>query len=153
MDQLNTLINPGKRISKGAQKVHHISQADVKDAPSIEEFWPRLLDFIGDSILIAHNGYNFDFPILDRFSRDISGKKLSNSRIDTLVIARNLFPGEANSIDALMQRFNLQVENRHRALDDVLVLGKIMEKLQSIRMAIGQLTSLEMFLDIISLPL
>jgi len=151
LDQLSTLINPGKTISKGAQKVHHISQADVKHSPSIEEFWPRLLEFIGDSILIAHNGYNFDFPILDRFSRQISGKKLSNSRIDTLVIARNLFPGETNSIDALMQRFNLQVENRHRALDDVLVLGKIMENLQSIRIEIGQLTSLEMFLDIISL--
>ncbi len=150
-DELNSLINPEKTISKSAQKVHQISQEDVSKAPKIEEFWPKFLDFIGDSILIAHNGYNFDFPILDRYSKKISGIKLSNSRIDTLVIARNLFPGESNSIDALMQRFNLKAEKRHRALEDVQVLTKIMQKLQILRIEIGRLTSLEMFLDIISL--
>jgi DNA polymerase III epsilon subunit family exonuclease len=150
-DELNSLINPEKTISKSAQKVHQISQEDVKKAQTIEEFWPKFLDFIGDSILIAHNGYNFDFPILDRYSKKISGKKLSNSRIDTLVISRNLFPGESNSIDALMQRFNLKAEKRHRALEDVQILTKIMKKLQILRLEIGQLTSLEMFLDIISL--
>ena len=150
-DELNSLINPEKTISKSAQKVHQISQEDVSKAPKIEEFWPKFLDFIGDSILIAHNGYNFDFPILDRYSKKISGIKLSNSRIDTLVIARNLFPGESNSIDALMQRFNLKAEKRHRALEDVQVLTKIMQKLQILRLEIGRLTSLEMFLDIISL--
>ena len=101
--------------------------------------------------MIAHNGYNFDFPILDRYAKKISGGKLSNCRIDTLVIARNLFPGDSNSIDALMNRFSLTAEKRHRALDDVLVLAKIMEKLQFLRVEIGRLTSLEMFLDIISL--
>lgn len=150
-DELNLLINPEKTISKSAQKVHQISQEDVNKAPKIEEFWPKFLDFIGDSILIAHNGYNFDFPILDRYSKKISGIKLSNSRIDTLVIARNLFPGESNSIDALMQRFNLKAEKRHRALEDVQILTKIMQKLQILRLEIGRLTSLEMFLDIISL--
>jgi DNA polymerase III epsilon subunit family exonuclease len=151
VDELVSLINPKKIISKGAQKVHQISQEAVKNAPTIEEFWTKVLDFIGDSILIAHNGYNFDFPILDRFSKKICGKKLSNSRIDTLVIARNLFPGESNSIDALMQRFNLRAEKRHRALEDVQILAEIMQKLQHLRLEIGRLTSLEMFLDIISL--
>jgi len=151
LDELKSLINPEMPISKGAQKVHQISQKEVEDAPTIEEFWPKLIDFIGDSILIAHNGYNFDFPILDRYSKKISGTKLPNSRIDTLVIARNLYPGESNSIDALMQRFDLKAEKRHRALDDVLVLAKIMQKLQLLRLEIGRLTSLEMFLDIISL--
>jgi DNA polymerase III epsilon subunit family exonuclease len=151
LDELNSLINPEKAISKRAQRVHNISKEDVQDAPTIEEFWPKFHDFIGDSILIAHNGYNFDFPILDRYSKNISGIKLSNSRIDTLVIARNLFPGESNSIDALIQRFNLKVDKRHRALEDVQVLAQIMQKLQLLRLEIGRLTSLEMFLDNISL--
>jgi DNA polymerase III epsilon subunit len=151
LEELNSLINPEKPISKGAQKVHHISNEDVKNAPTIEDFWPEFFDFIGDSILIAHNGYNFDFPILDRFSKKIRGAKLSNSRIDTLVIARNLFPGESNSMDALIQRFRLQAEKRHRALQDVQILSEIMQKLQQMRLEIGRLTSLEMFLDIISL--
>ncbi len=149
--EFNSLINPQMPISKGAQKVHNISPEDVKDAPTIETMWPEFLDFIGDAILIAHNGYNFDFPILDRFAKRISGEKLSNIRIDSLVSARYLFPGESNSIDALMQRFNLETDQRHRALDDVMVLVKIMHKLQSLKMDIGQLTSLEMFLDIVAL--
>jgi DNA helicase-2/ATP-dependent DNA helicase PcrA len=150
-NKLSSLINPEKTISKSAQQVHHLSQSDVQNAPKIAAFWPSLLEFIGDSILIAHNGYNFDFPILDRYSKTLTGAKLPNSRIDTLVMARNLFPGESNSIDALMRRFKLSVENRHRALDDVIVLGEILNKLQQIRRDIGRKTSLEMFLDIISL--
>ena len=151
IDELNSLINPEKPISKGAQNVHHISQEDIKDAPTIEDFWPEFIDFIGDSILVAHNGYNFDFPILDRYSKKISGVKLSNSRIDTLVLARNLFPGESNSIDALMERFHLQKDKRHRALQDVQVLSEIIQHLQKLRLEIGRLTSLEANLDIVSL--
>ncbi len=149
--ELNSLINPQMPISKGAQNIHHISDKDVKNAPTIEQFWPEFIDFIDNTIMIAHNGYNFDFPILDRYSKKISGKKLPNIRIDTLVIARNLFPLESNSIDSLIQRFELKADKRHRALDDVLVLVEIMQKLQSIRLEISRLTSLEMFLDLVSL--
>jgi len=151
VSEFNSLINPQMPISKGAEKVHHISSEDIKDAPTIEAVWSDFLAFIGDAILIAHNGYNFDFPILDRFAKKINGNKLSNIRIDSLVTARYLFPGESNSIDALMQRFDLKADQRHRALDDVIVLVKIMRVLQSLKMQIGQITSLEMFLDIVAL--
>ncbi len=151
VNKLHSLINPKKRISKGAQNVHHISEEDIKNAPSIEKLWPQFVEFVGNDILIAHNGYNFDFPILDRFAKKITGKKLPNIRIDTLVIARNIFPTEPNSIDALMTRFNFEADTRHRALEDVLVLVKIMKKLQSVRLEIGRLTSLEQFLDIVAL--
>jgi DNA polymerase III epsilon subunit family exonuclease len=149
--ELHTLINPQMPISKSAQKVHGISVADVQEAPTIEEFWDEFAAFVGNSILVAHNGYNFDFPLIDRFAKKIAGKKLPNIRIDSLVLARSLFPGESNSIDALMQRFDLKTEQRHRALDDVQVLVKILKELQIRRQNLNRLTSLEMFLDIVAL--
>jgi DNA polymerase III epsilon subunit family exonuclease len=150
-EELHTLINPQMPISAGARKVHGISDDDIMEAPTIEEYWETFSTFCGTDVLVAHNGYNFDFPIIDRFSKKISGNKLSNIRIDSLVIARALFPGEPNSVDALMQRFKLQIDQRHRALDDVLVLVKIMQELQVRRQNLNRMISLEMFLDIVSL--
>jgi len=150
-EELHTFINPQMPISAGARKVHGISDDDIRGAPTIEEYWETFSAFCGTDMLVAHNGYNFDFPILDRYSKKISGNKLSNIRIDSLVIARALFPGESNSIDALMQRLNLQIDQRHRALDDVLVLVKIMQELQIRKQNLSRMISLEMFLDVVSL--
>ena len=149
--ELHTLINPEQKISKEAQQVHGIEEKDIKNAPTIGDFWKKLKSFISDDIIIAHNGYNFDFIILDRFAKKIDGNKLKNVRFDTLALARNLFPGKLNSIDALMDRFQLKCESRHRALDDVRVLIQIFQKLQILRSEISKRTSLEMFLDLVSL--
>ncbi len=148
---IESLIKPDKPVSPAAQKVHGIKPQQLIDKPSILGFWKELRAFIGEDILIAHNGYNFDFPILDRIARKLEGKKLNNARFDTLVLARNLFPGESNSIDSLMNRYNLSSEKRHRALEDVKILVKIFDKLQNVRISNARKISLEMFLDIVSL--
>lgn len=151
MDEFHSLINPEMRISKGAQAVHHISDQDVSDKPTFQEIWPAFKEFIGDSIIIAHNGHQFDFPILDRYCRKITGSKLENIRIDSLVMARQIFPGQSNSIDALMQRFNLSAKARHRALDDVIVLNDIVKQLQKIKSDQAKQSALEIVLDIVAL--
>ena len=150
-DQLHTLINPEIPISQGAKSVHNISDQDVQNKPTIQEFWPAFKKFIGDSILIAHNGHQFDFPILDRFAKNLDGTRLKNIRFDSLVMARRVFPGQANSIDALMERFKLTAKVRHRALDDVVVLIDIVNKLQKIRSDDTKQSTLEIVLDIVAL--
>ncbi|MBD3224437.1 MAG: AAA family ATPase [Caldithrix sp.] len=130
-DSYQTLINPQMPIEKEAQNVHHISPQDVKDAPSIENEWPNFRRFIGDHLLIAHNGYAFDFKIIDRINHGIGNPKINNIRYDSLILARRLFPGQQNSIDGLADRFKLQTGNRHRALDDVKVLHQIFQHLLS----------------------
>ena len=150
-DELESLIKPEKNIHPAAQAVHGISSDQLTDKPSIREFWPELRAFIGDDIIIAHNGYNFDFPILDRFARIFDGSKLANVRFDTLVLARNLFPGGSNSIDSLMNRYGLSSDKRHRALEDVKLLSTIFVNLQLARKSIARKISFEMFLDIVSL--
>ena len=149
--ELQSLINPEMPISEGAQAVHNISDSDVKDAPVIAKLWPEFKSFIGDSVIIAHNGYQFDFPILDRYARLIDGQKLGNIRFDSLTMARKLYPNQANSIDALMERFGLTAGERHRALEDVVVLVDIFRNLQKKRLDDMKQTSLETVLDIVAL--
>jgi len=151
VDELQTLINPQKSISKGAQDVHHISEQDVKNAPTIKEYWGKFKDFIGDDIIIAHNGYSFDFAILDRFARILEGSKLPNIRLDSLTMSRALYPGLSNSIDALAERFDLDPGTRHRAQDDVKVLFELFRILQNKRKENIQNSSFEVFTDIVAL--
>ncbi len=128
-ERFNTLVNPGIPIKPGAQAVHHISDADVQNAPSPHEVLPKFFEFIGQDLLIAHNGYAFDFKFLDRYSKELGLPRLKNVRYDSLILARNLFPNERNSIDALAYRYRLDAGTRHRALDDVIVLHKIFQRL------------------------
>ncbi len=124
-DTFHTLVNPEMEIEPAAQEVHHISPDDVQNAPTIKQVLPRFLQFIGDDLLIAHNGYAFDFIILDRYIRELDLNKPRNVRYDSLIMAQNLFPNEKNSIDALAYRYKLDTGTRHRALDDVKVLNLI----------------------------
>ncbi len=125
VEKFQTLVNSGIPIEPEAQQVHNISQKDVEKAPRIEEVMPQFLEFIGNDLLIAHNGYAFDFKFIDRYVRELKLEKPRNIRYDSLILARNLYPQQTNSIDALSDRFNLDTGTRHRALDDVLVLNEI----------------------------
>ncbi|MCB9057803.1 MAG: UvrD-helicase domain-containing protein [Calditrichae bacterium] len=127
VDQFQTLVNPEEEIDADAQSVHHISNEDVKSAPVLSEIWPKFKEFIGNDLLIAHNGYSFDFRIIDRFARQFDSRKLPNIRYDSLILARQMYPNDRNSIDALSAKFKLDPGNRHRALDDVKVLHEIFQ--------------------------
>lgn len=129
VDRYQTFVNQGIPIEKEAHDVHHISDMDIADAPKLEKVWKEFKDFLGNDILIAHNGYAFDFRIIDREAHKIEGQKLSNVRYDSLVFARQMYPNDRNSIDALAEKFNLDPGNRHRALDDVNVLHSIFQVL------------------------
>lgn len=151
VDELQTLINPEIPISKGAEAVHNIKESDVKDAPTINNYWEKFKNFIANDLIIAHNGYAFDFAILDRYAKKIDGKKLPNVRLDSLIMARNMFPDQSNSIDALAEKFNLDAGTRHRALDDVKVLYDIINIIQNIKSDYFQTSAYEIYSDIVAL--
>jgi DNA helicase-2/ATP-dependent DNA helicase PcrA len=151
VDRFSSLIKPDRAISRDAWNIHHISEQDVKNAPSIEQYWPEIKRYLGQDILIAHNGYAFDFPILDRFARKSEGEKLTNVKLDSLVLARSLYPDQSNSIDALMERFSIQCNQRHRALQDVEVLAEIYGHLRKHRLSFTGKISLERYLDYVAL--
>jgi DNA polymerase III epsilon subunit family exonuclease len=129
ISEFQSLIKPEKKIAAEAEAVHHISEDMVAQSPKIEEVWEAFSDFCSGSIMIAHNGYAFDFIVIDKAAKEKQLKRINNIRFDTLILARQHFPGQSNSIDGLSARFKLDPGNRHRALDDVKVLHKIFRKL------------------------
>ncbi len=131
-DEFQILVNPGMPIEPEAQAVHHITEEDIRDAPDMKTAVKKMIDFAGNDLLIAHNGYSFDFKIIDRYSRGLLNDRLPNTRYDSLVFARHLYPSKQNSIDALADRFKLDPGNRHRALDDVRVLHEIIQKMHQV---------------------
>jgi DNA polymerase III epsilon subunit family exonuclease len=150
--RFGTLVNPEQPITQGAYNVHHISNDDVRPQKTFAQLLPELIDFIGDDLLVAHNGFDFDFPILMRLYKESTGKTFPNRRFDTLPLARRLFPGQPASIDALMQRFQIQTSGeRHRALDDTIYLSQIFERLQEVEQSVNRRSEHEELLEIVAL--
>jgi|GEM_PF-1143268 len=126
IDTINTIINPEKPIPEEASKINNITNEMVKDQPAFtKEFGEKIIDFIEDATLIAHNAI-FDISFL---SVELGHVGITFDRwkaIDTLKIANELFPGQKNRLSNLMRRYNILPEGElHRALIDTDGLRKI----------------------------
>ena len=129
-ETFHVYVNPQREIDKEAQEVHGISNEDLKDKPIFSEIAEDLLEFIDGSTLVIHNA-DFDVGFLDAEFKIASSTYPSISEIcevkDTLAIARNKFPGQRNSLDALSKRFDINGYDRsyHGALIDSKILGEV----------------------------
>ncbi len=117
-----------------------IRDADVADAPSFAEMWPRFRDFVGTDVLVAHNGYDFDFPILNRMARAI-GDSFDPCTYDSLPLARDLFP-TSRKLGDLAGHFGIEIGQAHRALDDTTALAHVMLRLGEMKLARARKTAL-----------
>ena len=90
IDEFSTFVNPEKPIPQKVIDVTHITDDMVKDAPTIDEILPKALEFIGDSVIVAHNA-DFDVGFLKHNCFQL-GLKLENTYVDTLRLAKDLFP-------------------------------------------------------------
>ncbi len=116
--EFSTFVNPEKPIPQRVVEVTNITDEMVKDAPTIEEVLPKVLDFIGDSVLVAHNA-DFDIGFLKHNAAEM-GLKLGNTYIDTLRLAKDLFPDfKKYKLGLIAEKLGIKVEVAHRALDDV----------------------------------
>ena len=107
-----------KPIPQRVVEVTNITDEMVKDAPTIEEVLPKVLEFIGDSVLVAHNA-DFDIGFL-KYNAGELGLKLGNTYIDTLRLAKDLFPEyKKYKLGIIAENLGIKVEVAHRALDDV----------------------------------
>ena len=124
VDTFETFVNPEKPIPYEVVKVTNITDDMVKDAPTIEEILPKFLDFIGDSVLVAHNA---DFDIgFTKFNAEKLGYKLENTYIDTLRLAREMFPDyKKYKLGIIADNLGIKVDVAHRALDDVKTLVQV----------------------------
>ena len=118
IDSFKTFVNPEKPIPMRVQEITHITDDMVKDAPTIEEIMPKVLEFFGDSVLVAHNA-DFDTSFI-KYNCDKMGLKFDNTYLDTLRLAKDLFPDyKKYKLGIIAENLGIKVEVAHRALDDV----------------------------------
>jgi DNA polymerase-3 subunit epsilon len=119
-------FNPGRSMPSGAEAVHGLSDVFLSDKPSFHERCEDLLEFIGDSPLIAHNA-SFDFGFLNHELNNCGRSIICLTRmIDTLALARQRHPGAKHSLDALCTRFGVDrsLRVKHGALIDAQLLAQ-----------------------------
>lgn len=127
--QIHEYINPEKEVGEGAFKVHGISLEMVKDKPVFAHFAKALIEMLAGSTFVAHNA-TFDAGFLNsEFKRAghsfVIGKDCEI--LDTLKLAKTLYPGQKNSLDALCNRLSIDRSNRvlHGALLDTQLLVQV----------------------------
>ncbi len=122
-------LNPGREIDEGASAVHGIRLADLADKPRFADIADELLAFIAGAELIIHNA-PFDIGFLDAELAELPGGRTVGSIcrvLDTLALARELHPGQRNSLDALCKRYGVDNSRRelHGALLDAGILADV----------------------------
>ena len=119
-------LNPERKVSEKALEVHGYTDDFLVKQKKFKEVSDEFLEFIKDKTLIIHNA-EFDLAHLNNELMLLGKAKLSNTIIDTLVLARNKFPGSTVSLDALCKRFRIDNSTRvqHTALIDCDLLSKV----------------------------
>ena len=137
----HTLLDPQRDVPPEASKVHGFTRVDLEGKPLFPDVAEAMLEFLGDSPIIAHNA-PFDFRFLDAELLRAKRPPLDGARMrDSLILARERFPGAPNSLDALCRRFDIDLSQRttHNALLDVKLLAEVYLQLRG-----GRQTGLEL---------
>lgn len=128
IDEYSTFVNPGREIPPGITKITGITDEMVAEAPKIEDVIDDLIEFIGDSVLVAHNA-GFDYSFL-RAALQKTGKKEERcSLLDTLGLCRALYPELKNhKLNTISEYLGVELTNHHRAVDDARATAYILIK-------------------------
>ena len=129
-EHFHTYLNPSRLIDEEASKVHGIMNEDLLDKPYFEEVAEEFLEFVNGSTLVIHNAA-FDVGFLNNELKLASSKYPMLEEIceieDSLALAKDKFPGQRNSLDALANRFDISGYDRtfHGALLDANILADV----------------------------
>jgi DNA polymerase III epsilon subunit family exonuclease len=151
VDRFHSLVRPPRSIPAASTKVHGRTDADVANAPTFAEVWPAFRAFVGDDVLVAHNGQYFDVPVLRR----VAGRDNGAERLvfyDTLPLARSLSRDSAKLTD-LAARFGIEAGRAHHALDDAITLAGVFTELERQRVVRARKSVLLKLLDYLGLAL
>ncbi len=128
--EFHRFLNPDRDIDEGAEAVHGISRDDLETAPRFHEVVDEFLEFVKDAELVIHNA-PFDIGFLEHELELIEHPQPSiedhAAVLDTLALARELHPGQRNSLDALCKRYEVDASKRdvHGALIDSELLANV----------------------------
>jgi DNA polymerase III epsilon subunit family exonuclease len=127
-DRWSTLVNPGRPIV--GQQLHGLTDADVKGAPTAQDAVRQLRDFVGDALLVGHN-VGFDLGFIEAAGDGFRFEP--GTYLDTLVLAREAFPGvpESYKLPDLARFLGIEVSTSHRALPDAEATAAVLQWLAS----------------------
>tara|TARA_Y100000741_G_scaffold343552_1_gene307452 strand:+ start:1010 stop:1675 length:666 start_codon:yes stop_codon:yes gene_type:complete len=119
-------LNPQRKVSEKAYQVHGYSDEFLSKQKKFVEVVDEFLAFIKDRRLVIHNA-EFDLSHLNNELKILNKSKIDNEVVDTLILARNKFPGSSTSLDALCRRYRIDNSKRtqHTALIDCDLLAKV----------------------------
>lgn len=126
-NHFHVYINPRREVDDGAIEVHGITNEFLADKPFFEDIAESFIEYVKDSELVIHNA-PFDVGFLNHELKLLT-KSLGNLEdyctvLDTLVLARQMHPGQKNSLDALCKRYG--IDNSHRELHGALLDSEIL---------------------------
>ena len=151
VDQFQQLVRTDRPIPEESTRVHGYRDTDVCNSPRFAEVWPRFREFVGTDLLVAHNGYEFDVPVLRRVAGGLPGIE-ALTFFDTLPLARALCPGSAK-LEHLARKFGVHAGRGHHALDDAAMLVGVALNLNELELARARTTVLARLLPSLGLAL
>jgi len=143
--EFRALVKPSSPIPHAATAVHRIVDAHVAQAPSFATVWPTLREFCGQDIIVAHNGYTFDFRVLRRAVGDTT-PEFDLCMYDTLPLARDLCT-QSRQLVHLARQFGVPCDRPHGALEDATTLAHVFLRLGERKRARARKTAMLGLLD------
>ena len=125
-NRFHCYLNPDRKVSEKAFKVHGYTDEFLSKQKKFDQIVDEFLNFIKESRLVIHNA-EFDLSHLNNEMKILGKEKIKNEVVDTLILARNKFPGSSTSLDALCKRYRIDNSKRvkHTALVDCDLLAKV----------------------------
>ena len=125
-NKFHCYLNPEKKVSEKAFEVHGYSDEFLSKQKKFNEIVDEFLNFIKEKKIVIHNA-EFDLGHINNELKIIGKKKIDNEIIDTLILARNKFPGSSISLDSLCKKYRIDNSKRvsHSALVDCDLLAKV----------------------------
>jgi len=128
IDSFSALIDPKVKLPPKIIELTGITDDMLEGQPEEKEVIPKFLEFIGDSVLVAHNA-NFDVGFIRVAAKRVSKKEITNTVLDTVELSRTLFPElSRHKLNVVAEHLGISLENHHRAVDDAEATSEIFLK-------------------------
>lgn len=125
-----TFLNPDRALPPEITNLTGISSADLEKAPSFFDIKDELLSYFEDTVLVAHNA-RFDYGFLKQEYLRF-GERFAPKQLCTVKLSRILYPEfRHHNLDSIIERFQFEIENRHRAFSDAKILWDFYQKIQT----------------------
>ncbi len=137
IERFSELIDPKQKLDAKIIELTKITDDMLVGKPELHEVLPKFIDFIKDTVLVAHNA-SFDVNFVNKYSREILGQDIDNTVVDTISLAQLLLPElKRYRLNLIAEQLRIELKNHHRAVDDAEATAQIFTELVSRLIALG----------------